>query len=358
MNTSPSPVPHSAFPGRGAAVNPPNRFERLHVEPDPDAEPEERVSPRTQFFYDVSESLLTKNDSPDVGFMVGLNCYRGCEHGCAYCFARPYHEYLGWSSGLDFETKIMVKLRAPELLRAELTAKRWQPQPIAMSGATDCYQPAERKFKLTRACLQVCAELRHPIFIITKNALVTRDLDLLVELARYHCTGVHISVTSLDPELAGKLEPRASRPAARLRAIRELSAAGIPVGVMVAPTIPGLTDHEMPAILEAAAEAGAKRASYVLLRLPFAVKDVFTQWLDDHEPTKKARILDRMRTLSGGKLYSSEWGKRMKGDGIFAEQLRTMFEVTSRRLGLTQDHFPLSTAHFRKPGEQLALELS
>jgi DNA repair photolyase len=352
MNTWDFPA---AIPGRGANVNPPNRFERLHVEADPDCADEERPSPRTHFYYDSTESLLTKNDSPDVGFSYGLNSYRGCEHGCAYCFARPYHEYLGWSSGLDFETKIMVKLRAPELLRRELSAKRWKPEPIAMSGATDCYQPAERQFRLTRGCLEVCAELRHPIFIITKNALVTRDIDVLSELARHNCVGVHVSVTTLDTDLAGKMEPRASRPAARLRAIKELSAAGIPVGVMVAPVIPGLTEHEMPAILEAAAEAGAKRAGYVLLRLPFAVKEVFTQWLDAHEPTKKARILDRMRTLSGGKLYSADWGKRMTGDGIFAEQMGAMFDVAARRAGLNQEHFALTTEHFRKPGEQLTL---
>ena len=360
MNTSP---PHSAFPGRGASINPPNRFERLHLAAAPDCPSgtdewdDARPSPRTQFYHDTTTSLLTHNDSPDVGFAYGLNAYRGCEHGCAYCFARPYHEFLGWSSGLDFETKILVKLRAPALLRAELSAKRWQAQPIAMSGATDCYQPAERQFRLTRGCLEVCAELRHPIFIITKNALVTRDLDILTELARHNCIGVHVSVTSLDPDLAGKLEPRASRPAARLRAIKELSAAGIPVGVMVAPTIPGLTDHEMPAILEAAAEAGAKGAGYVLLRLPFSVKDVFSRWLDDHEPGKKARILDRIRVLRGGQLTTSEWGKRMTGDGIFAEQLRALFEVTTRRLGLNQEHFALSTDRFRKPGEQLGLGL-
>ena len=354
MNTS-SPIPFSAIPGRGANVNPPNRFERLQVEADPDCPPEERPHPRTEFYVDASESILVKNDSPDVGFMYGLNAYRGCEHGCAYCFARPYHEYLGWSSGLDFETKIMVKLRAPELLRQELSARRWQPQPIAMSGATDCFQPAERQFRLTRACLQVCAELRHPIFIITKNALVTRDLDVLAELARYQCTAVHVSVTTLDADLAGKMEPRASRPGARLRAIEQLAAAGIPVGVMVAPVIPGLTDHELPAILDAAANAGARRAGYVLLRLPHAVKDVFTQWLDVHAPGKKARILERMRTLSGGKLYSSDWGKRMTGQGIFAEHMRTMFDVSARRAGLNQNEVALSTDHFRKPGEQLVM---
>lgn len=337
-------------------MNPPNRFERLRLAADPDCPPEERPNPKTQFMIDATESMLTKNDSPDVGFSWGLNSYRGCEHGCAYCFARPYHEYLGFSSGLDFETKIMVKLRAPELLRAELTHRRWKPQPIAMSGATDCYQPAERQFRLTRRCLEVCAELRHPIFIITKNALVTRDLDVLAELARHQCVGVHVSVTSLDPELAGKLEPRASRPAARLRAIRELSAAGIPVGVLVAPVISGLTDHEMPAILEAAASAGAKRAGYVMLRLPHAVKDVFTQWLDDHEPGKKGRILDRVQQLSGGKLYRSDWGTRMKGTGLLAEQTRQIFDVSVRRAGLNQEQFTLSTEHFRRPGgEQMAL---
>jgi DNA repair photolyase len=353
MNTS-IPTP-TAIRGRGPLINPPNRFEQLHVERDPDAPPEEQPHPRTQFFHDATTTLLTKNDSPDVGFTYGLNAYRGCEHGCAYCFARPFHEYLGWSSGIDFETKILVKLRAPELLREELCSRRWRPQPIAMSGVTDCYQPAERQFRLTRRCLEVCAELRHPIFIITKNALVTRDLDVLAELARHDCIAVHVSVTTLDSDLAGKLEPRASRPAARLRAIRELSAAGVPVGVMVAPIIPGLTDTETPAILEAAAAAGARRAGHVLLRLPHAVKDVFQQWLDDHVPTKKARILDRLRALHGGKLYTSDWGKRMSGEGVFAKQMDDLFDATARRAGLNREEFNLTTAHFRPPGEQLTL---
>jgi DNA repair photolyase len=348
--------PAAPIQGRGANVNPPNRFEPLHLEPDPDSPPEEQVNPRTQFMEDSSESLLTKNDSPDVGFSYGLNAYRGCEHGCSYCFARPYHEYLGFSSGLEFETKIMVKLRAPALLREELSSPRWVPQPIAMSGATDCYQPAERHFRLTRGCLEVCAELRHPIIIITKNALVTRDRDLLAELARYQCVSVHLSVTSLDSELAGKLEPRASRPAARLRAIRELTAAGVPVSVLIAPVIPGLNDHEIPGILEAVAAAGAHSASYVLLRLPHAVKDVFTQWLDDHEPGKKARVLDRLRALRGGKLYDSAWGKRMRGEGIFADQIRDLFHVSARRTGLDRERTVLSTEHFRRPGgQQLSL---
>ena len=355
MHTS-LPNPNSPIHGRGAHTNPPNRFEPLILTPDPDCPPDERPHPRTQFFIDGTESLLTKNDSPDIPFTVGLNPYRGCEHGCAYCFARPYHEYLGWSSGLDFETKIMVKTRAPALLRDELSSPRWEPQSIAMSGITDCYQPGERQFRVTRGCLEVCAEFRQPISIVTKNALVTRDRDLLAELARHHCTAVYVSVTTLDTDLAGKMEPRASRPPARLRAIRELADAGVPVGVMVAPILPGLTDHEMPAILDAAASAGATRAGYVVLRLPYAVKDIFQQWLDDHVPTKKARILDRIRQLRGGQLNVSEWGARMKGEGIFADQIRELFQVSARRAGLNQERHVFSTANFRRPGgEQLTL---
>lgn len=359
MVPSPSSV---SPPGRGTGINPPNRFESQHLSLDPDAidwsdcPPDERPNPRTQFYYDATESLLTKNDSPDVGFEYGLNAYRGCEHGCAYCFARPFHEYLGWSSGLDFETKILVKRRAPELLRRELTAKRWRPQPIAMSGVTDCYQPAERHFRLTRQCLEVCAEFRQPIFIITKNALVTRDLDVLRELARWQCVAVNISVTTLDSELGGELEPRASRPPARLQAIRELSAAGIPVGVLIAPVIPGLTDHELPAIIRAAAEAGATHAGYVALRLPHAVKEIFTHWMDEHVPAKKARIIDRLRALRGGQLYDSDWSQRMHGQGIWAEQLKQVFNVAARRAGLSLEGCALSTGHFRRPGgKQLEL---
>lgn len=351
-----SPAPSSPIPGRGAAVSPPNRFERLHVVADPDCPPEERPHPQTQYFFDATETLLTANDSPDIPFTYGLNPYRGCEHGCAYCFARPYHEYLGWSSGLDFETKILVKLRAPELLRRELASPRWQPEGIALSGATDCYQPCERQFKLTRGCLEVCAEFRQPVSIVTKNALVTRDRDVLAELARWQATAVYVSVTTLDPDLAGRLEPRASRPAARLRAIRELADAGIPVGVMVAPLIPGLTDQELPAILKAAAEAGAQRAGCIILRLPYAVKDIFSRWLDDHAPTKKARVLDRIRAIRGGKLNVTTWSKRLQGEGVFADQIWDLFEITTRRLRLNQARFAVSAAHFRRPaGNQLEL---
>ncbi|HVZ66470.1 MAG TPA: PA0069 family radical SAM protein [Lacunisphaera sp.] len=349
-------TPPPSIPGRGPALLPPNRFEPVTLEPDPEwqnaaAEGVEPPSPRTQFYFDGTESLLTHHDSPDIGAGWSINCYRGCEHGCAYCFARPTHEYLGWSSGLDFETRILVKQRAPEILRAELSSPRWRPEPIMMSGVTDCYQPAERHFKLTRGCLEVLAEFRQPVGIITKNFLVTRDLDLLTELARYQCVSVTVSVTTLDPGLAGKLEPRAARPELRLRAIRMLAAAGVPVGVLVAPVIPGLTDHELPAILAAAAAAGARHAGYVALRLPFAVKDVFIHWLETHAPSRKERVLSRVRELRGGKLYDATFGARMRGQGIFAEQLQQLFTVAARRAGLnTLRTFPLSTAHFRRPG--------
>ena len=351
-------------PGRGARINPPNRFDRIAVEPDADyAEfdehgvPIERPAPRTQFFDDASESLLTRNDSPDVGSAWGLNPYRGCEHGCAYCFARPYHDYLGWSSGLDFETKILVKRRAPALLRAELASPRWRPEPVMMCGATDCYQPAERRFRLTRACLEVFAECRHPVGLITKNFLITRDLDLLAELARWHCVSVVVSITTLDAGLAGRLEPRAARPEHRLRAVRMLADAGVPVGVNVAPVIPGLTDHELPAILEAAAAAGATRANYIVLRLPHAVKDVFLDWLDAHEPGKKERVLDRLRGMRGGALYDARFGTRGRGEGPHADQLRRLFAVTARRLGLDHAAPVLSAAHFRRPALGGQLEL-
>lgn len=349
--------PTAPLHGRGARTNPANRFERIAIEPDADfAECDEhgiplaRPQPRTQFFDDSSASLLTPNDSPDVGANWGLNPYRGCEHGCAYCFARPFHDYLGFSSGLDFETKIMVKRRAPELLRRELTARRWRPETVMISGVTDCYQPAERHFKLTRACLGVFAEFRNPVAVITKNFLVTRDLDLLAELARWNCAVVTLSVTTLDAELAGRLEPRASRPEHRLRAIRLLADAGVPVAVNVAPVIPGLTDHELPAILEAAAAAGASRAGYIALRLPHTVKDVFIEWLDAHEPGKKQRVLDRLRDMRGGRLYDARFGVRGRGEGLFADHLHQLFEVSARRHGLNRAECKLSTAHFRRPG--------
>jgi DNA repair photolyase len=350
------PVARPAAHGRGAGINPAGRFERLAFVRDPEADEEDLPSPKTQFFRDASESLITYNNSPDIGFDASLNIYRGCEHGCSYCFARPFHEYLGCSAGLDFETKIFVKTDAPRLLRAELTAKRWKPQVVVMSGVTDCYQPAERTFKLTRACLEIFAEFRNPVSIITKSALVTRDLPILQELARHHAVRVFVSITTLDAELARAMEPRAASPQHRLRAVEALSAAGIPVGVMAAPMIPGLTDHELPAILAAAAQAGAESAGYVVLRLPYGVKDIFSDWLDRNVPTKKQRVLDRVREFRGGKLYDATWGTRGSGTGIYADQLGSLFEVTARRLGLSGRSRKLSAAGFRRPGpEQLSL---
>ncbi len=336
--------------GRGTAENPSNRFEKLHLEPDPELEPEEQISPRTQLFHDLSSSILTHNESPDVGFETSLNPYRGCEHGCIYCFARPTHEYLGFSLGLDFETKIMVKENAPELLRKELSSPKWKPHLVVMSGVTDCYQPIERKLKITRGCLEVFCEFRNPVSIITKNHLVTRDLDLLQELARHNAVSVNVSVTTLDADLARVMEPRTSLPVRRLAAIRELSRAGIPVNVMVAPVVPALTDHEMFSILQHSAEAGAQSAGYVVMRLPYAVKELFEQWLIAHFPEKKEKVLARIRSLRDGKLNDANWGSRMKGQGIFAEQIARNFEVAARKTGLDKNRIELSTAAFKAPG--------
>jgi DNA repair photolyase len=266
------------------------------------------------------------------------------------CFARPTHEYLGFSAGLDFESKIMVKEDAPALLRKELAAPRWRPCVVAVSGVTDCYQPAERRFRLTRRCLEVFAEFRNPVGVVTKNRLVTRDSDLLAELAQHEAAAVFLSVTTLDAELAGNLEPRATRPQGRLAAIRELTAAGIPVGVLVAPVIPGLTDHEMPAILEAAVAAGAQFAGYVPLRLPYAVGPLFEAWLERHYPAKKEKVLSRIRELRGGRLNDSNFGSRMTGEGTYAEQIRALFTLACRKTGIAGNRPRLSTAAFRRPG--------
>jgi DNA repair photolyase len=341
---------------RGAPENPGNRFEKIQLEPDGDWNPEDDPLPRTQFLADHGKTAIAYNDSPDLGFDASVNPYRGCEHGCIYCYARPTHEYLGFSAGLDFETKIMVKAKAPELLREELSSPKWKPQVIVMSGVTDCYQPVERKLKLTRRCLEVLAEFRNPVAIITKNFLVTRDIDLLSELAKFNAASVTVSVTSLDPELRSVLEPRTSPPQARLNAIRKLSAAGIPVSVNVAPVIPGLTDHEMPAILKAAAAAGATGAGFTVLRLPHGVAPLFEKWLETHFSGRKEKVLNRIKAMRGGKLYDAQWGSRMRGEGIFAEQIEAMFDVARRQAGIKNDHPGLSAAAFRRVGgTQLSL---
>ena len=342
--------------GRGAAQNPPNRFEKIHLEPDEDWDPEENGVPRTQYFRDTTQTFINHNNSPDVGFETSINPYRGCEHGCIYCFARPTHEYLGFSAGLDFESRIMVKEDGPDLLRKELSARKWKPQTIVMSGVTDCYQPIERKLKLTRRCLEVLAEFQNPVAIITKNHLVTRDIDFLGELARHNAAVVNVSITTLDATLTPRLEPRASLPEFRLAAVRELTAAGIPVNVMVAPVIPAITDHEMPRIIEAAAEAGAVSAGFVPVRLPWAVAPLFENWLARHFPERKEKVLNRIREMRGGRLNDPNFGSRMRGQGIFAEQIGRMFEVACRKAGLPKRNVELSTAAFRVPaGPQLTL---
>jgi len=339
--------------GRGASKNPPNRFEGFVRDPDPEAE---SPSPLTQFLPDQSKSIIATNESPDVGFEASINPYRGCEHGCIYCYARPTHEYLGFSSGLDFETKILVKERAPELLRQALSSPRWNPRVLAISGVTDPYQPVERRLRITRACLKVLADFRNPVVVITKNFLVTRDIDVLSELARHEGAAVFLSITSLRPELCGAMEPRTSRPRKRLDAIRELSRAGVPVGVNIAPVIPGLTDEEIPAIIDAAVEAGARFAGMGLLRLPFAVKELFETWLGSHLPERREKILNRIRSVRGGRLNDPNFGSRMAGEGIFSEQIAALFDACSKRAGIGGASPRLSTEHFRRAsGAQLAL---
>jgi len=338
--------------GRGSSDNPVNRFEGHYV----DYQPEERPEYKTRLFRDDTKNIISFNESPDIPFEAGLNPYRGCEHGCVYCYARPFHEYLGFSSGLDFETKIMVKYDAPRLLRKTLMSPKWKPQVIAMSGITDVYQPIERKLKITRGCLEVLAEFRSPVGIITKNYLVTRDIDYLQELARYHCVSVFISVTSLDNTLVQKMEPRTSSPARRIKAIEQLASAGIPVGVNVAPIVPAVTDHEMADILRACSDAGATSAGFIILRLPFKVKDMFQTWLEQHFPDRKEKVVNRIKAMRKGKLYNSNFGERMKGEGEYYNQIKKSFEIHAKRLGLNRKSTRLTTEYFKKVhGEQLGL---
>lgn len=358
-----TPQSQEAIHGRGASWSPANRFEKLHVDltdldvVDPVAGAEEKPPRATEYFRDHTQTIITRNNSPDVGFETSLNPYRGCEHGCIYCYARPTHEYLGFSAGLDFESRIMVKTNAADLLEAELSSPKWKPQTLVLSGVTDPYQPVERRLEITRACLRVLAKFRNPVAIITKNRLVTRDIDLLGELAAVNAAAVNVSITSLDPKLQRILEPRTSSPKARLEAIAQLRAAGIPVGVMTAPMIPGLTDHEIPMILEAAAEAGAQFAGYTVVRLPWAVAPLFEHWLEEHFPDRKEKVLGRIRQLRGGeKLNSAKFFERRRGLGIFAEQIRQMFEVGCRRAGMNARP-KLSTAAFLRPNEQLSLQI-
>lgn len=335
--------------GRGSSDNPENRFEKVYLDYDPDEETGEKPSPDTQLLTDHTKEIISTNDSPDIPFSKSINPYRGCEHGCIYCYARPTHEYLGMSAGLDFESKIVVKYNAPKLLRETLSARTWKPEPIIMSGVTDPYQPVEKKLKITRGCIEVLAESLHPLVIITKNHLVTRDIDLLTELASVNAVKVAISVTTLDPELARVMEPRTSRPERRLDAIRKLSDSGIPVRVNVAPVIPGLTDHESVSILEAAASAGAKEAGYILLRLPYGVKELFVEWLEQHYPERKGKVLNKILDIRNGKLNRSEFGERFRGTGHYADQIHDLFHHHTQMLGFNQELQPLNTDSFRRP---------
>jgi DNA repair photolyase len=343
------------LPKRGATFNPSNRFERMEVSIDEEFEEDAR-NLDTLYLRDGTQTVISYTDSPDIAFGASINPYRGCEHGCAYCYARPYHEYLGFSAGVDFETRIMVKVSAPELLRSELGSPKWRPQPLAMSGVTDCYQPVERKLRITRRCLEVLAEFRNPVTIVTKNHLVTRDQDILRELAAVEAARVNLSITTLDAGLARRLEPRASLPRHRIEAIERLSSQGIPVGVLIAPVVPGLNEHEIPAILRAARQAGARSAGYTLLRLPYGVKEIFSEWLTVHLPEARERILGRIRDVRGGSLNDSRFGTRMRGEGAQAESIRRLFEVSAAREGFNKISVRLSTAAFRNPaGQQLEL---
>jgi DNA repair photolyase len=341
--------------GRGAAGNPNNRFERIAVEPDPSV-PGEQPPTDTVYLRDGSRSIIARNDSPDIGFDVSINPYRGCSHGCSYCFARPTHEYLGLSAGLDFESKILAKEDAPGLLRRELSSPHWEPKVLSMSGVTDPYQPVEKKLRITRGCLEVLAEFRNPVAVVTKNHLATRDLDLLSELARHEAAAVAVSLTTLDDDLRRVMEPMTSRPVRRLAAVEKLAAAGIPVGVMTAPVIPGLNDHELPDLLTAAAGSGASFAAYVPVRLPGVARPIFEDWLERHFPDRKEKVLNHIRSMRGGRLNDPEFGSRMRGEGVFAEHIAQLFDVSCRRAGIERGRFPrLSTAAFRSPGEHPTL---
>lgn len=339
----------------GAQSNPPNRFDAVRHVPDPahfEHETEEWFARQEQaitYYVDSSRSIVSQNDSPDIPFRYSINPYRGCAHGCTYCYARNTHEYLGLSAGLDFETKIFVKEQAPRLFREFLAKPGFEVGPIAFSGVTDCYQPAERRFRLTRGCLEVALECGVPVGIVTKNALVTQDIDLLTELARRKLARVYLSIGTLDPEFARSMEPRASIPEARLRAVRELAEAGVPVGVMTAPIIPGLNEEELPALLASAHAAGARSAGYTMLRLPLTVEPVFREWLAEAYPDKVSRVEGRIRAMRDGEMNSSTWGERMKGKGVLAGQISQVFRLHARRIGINGKLPEYDRSQFRPP---------
>ncbi|HLM54315.1 MAG TPA: PA0069 family radical SAM protein [Pseudoxanthomonas sp.] len=345
-----------AIKGRGSTGHPAGRFELTvneavddgwHGEPaDEFVEP----LPRTQVREERARSIISRNRSPDISFSQSVNPYRGCEHGCSYCFARPSHAYLGLSPGLDFETRIFAKTNAPELLRAELAKPGYRCSPIALGINTDAYQPIERRLQLTRRLIEVLAESRHPFTVITKNALVLRDLDLLQPLARHNLVRVYLSVTTLENRLSAALEPRASAPHSRLRAIARLREAGVEVGAMFAPVIPWVNDHELEALLQAVREAGATAAGYVLLRLPHEVSPLFRDWLQTHLPDRAAHVMSTIGQLRGGKDYDANFGTRMSGQGVYADLLARRFALALKRLGFPpREENPMDCSLFRAP---------
>ncbi|KAB2880800.1 PA0069 family radical SAM protein [bacterium] len=322
--------------GRSSGFNPVNRFDDFHLEKTADDITEEDIERkvRTEFIRDNTKTILSKNDSPDIPYTYSINPYRGCEHGCIYCYARPSHEYLGYSSGMDFETKILVKHDAAKLLEKTFLDPKWNPEPICLSGNTDCYQPAERNFKLTRDLLNVFLKFRNPLRIITKNFLITRDIDILKALAELHLAHVVISITTLDKELSRRMEPRTSIPSQRLEAIALLAGHNIPVGVLAAPIIPGLNDHELPEMLRHASDAGATTAGYTVIRLSHALKELFKDWIEREYPDKYEKIIHSIQDVRNGKLNNTEWGKRMQGEGEMAEYIAAMFKTFSKKYGL------------------------
>lgn len=341
--------PTPPIKGRGTALNPENRFERIKIDVDLDwldTEPQQKVA--AEYFIDNTKNILAKNDSYDLSFTYSINPYRGCEHGCVYCYARPTHEYFGLSAGLDFETKIMVKPDAPRLLEQQFQSKRWTPQVVAFSGNTDCYQPIEKKLQITRQCLEVFLKFRNPVGVITKNALILRDLDILQELARYNLVLATVSVTTLDNHLARKMEPRTSAPEKRLDALEQLVAAGIPTNVNVAPVIPGLTDHEMPLILKEAAARGVKSAAYILMRLPYSVKELFFTWLNHNYPDRVKKVMHAVQDTRAGRLNDPRFSARFKGVGVRAAAIERMFKLCCQKYALNERKFDLSTDHFRR----------
>jgi DNA repair photolyase len=352
-----------AFKGRGALLNPAGRFERRDLEEVHDGwyVEEQPDTIATTVEPDRARGIITTNNSPDIPFEQSINPYRGCEHGCVYCFARPSHAYMGLSAGIDFETKLFYKADAGKVLEAELARPGYVCKPITIGANTDPYQPIERKMLVTRSVLEVLARARHPVSIISKSAMVLRDLDILTDMARDGLVSVAISITTLNAQTKRSLEPRTASPLARLRAVRELNAAGVPTGVMVAPVIPAITDHEMEAILEAAAEAGARWAGYVLVRLPYEIKDLFRDWLTEHFPDRAAHVMSLIQDMRGGRDNDPRFGTRMRGTGPIAELLRGRFKLACKRLDLNSGsrEMPENTRLFRAPvveGSQVQLD--